>query len=402
MTDAVLERPETITNIVEIEQINRAEVEQPPEVTSIDPELRPREPLGVGFRRFGRRATAGITSLALVGSGAEASIAYATGEQTVPPPVVTVVTHGASASMNSVVNKKVIFAEDEHLSIKHVNPATCRTFKTFKNSADTIHGRVWFIDHNGVLCRTPDTSTGWIKRGGGASGRDCRNAAAPMNVPTPPLTKARIINVTNFKMKVNVHALAYEKVNANCPNSSAEGIARAEVTQAIRLRRFLKMSGSAKAHFGFSLIDKAVAKVSAQAQCTETTSNQTPPSPQQPPQNRPPQVMILNKPAHDIDTDQIQICAVESDADGDQLFDTWTAQIGNVSSEYKPDPINAPDKVCVEYTPPDVPTGAQEEETVTINVSDGLATAQDQASFPVVDDSVRPFRSANLIASPEV
>jgi len=127
--------------------------------------------------------------------------------------------------------------------------------------------------------------------------------------------------------------------------------------------------------FGFSLIDKAVAKVSAQAQCTETTSNQTPPSPQQPPQNRPPQVMILNKPAHDIDTDQIQICAVESDADGDQLFDTWTAQIGNVSSEYKPDPINAPDKVCVEYTPPDVPTGAQEEETVTINVTGGGQSA---------------------------
>jgi hypothetical protein len=398
MTDAVLERPEARTNILE------AEIIRQPLAQEIEPS--PREPLGLAFREFGRKATAGITALGLIGAGAEAPAAYATGEASVPPPVVTVVTHQASSSMDSIINKKVIYGEDEHLSIKHVNPATCRTFRTFKNSMDTIHGRVWFKDHNGVLCRTPDTSTGWIKRGGGMTGRDCRNEAAPMNVPTPPLVKARIINVTNFNMKVNVHALAYAKVNANCPNSSAEGIASAEVTQAIRLRRFLKMSGAAKAHFGFTLVDKAVAKVSAKAECTETTTtspNQPPPPPPPPPkQNRPPQVMIINKPAHDIDTDQIELCAVKSDADGDETFDTWTAQIGTVSSEFMPDPTNAPDKVCVEYTPPNVPDNSQEQETVTINVSDGLASASDQATFPVVDDNTKPFRIQSNMLSQEV
>jgi hypothetical protein len=404
MTDAVLERPKPEINLNLIEEREALEVYTPPERLEPDPQ----EPLGRAFRSFGRKATAGVTALALVGSGAEASLAYGDGEQALPAPVVTVVTHSASSSMSDAINKKVIFGEDEHLSIKHVNPATCRKFKTFKNSMDTIHGRVWFIDHNGTLCRTPDTSSGWIKRGGGKSGRDCRNEAAPMNVPTPPLVKARIINVTNFNMKINVHALAYAKVNANCPNSAAEGIARAEVVQAIRLRRFLKMSGAAKSHFGFTLVDKASAKASASAQCSETTTTTTtptPPPPVTPPppkQNRPPQVMILNKPAHDIDTDQIQICAVKSDADNDKLFDTWTAQIGNVSSEFMPDPTNAPDKVCVEYTPPDVPAGTQEEETVKISVSDGLASASDQASFPVVDDNFKPFRTANLSQSPEV
>jgi hypothetical protein len=131
MTDAVLERPEARTNILE------AEIIRQPLAQEIEPS--PREPLGLAFREFGRKATAGITALGLIGAGAEAPAAYATGEASVPPPVVTVVTHQASSSMDSIINKKVIYGEDEHLSIKHVNPATCRTFKTFKNSMDTTH-----------------------------------------------------------------------------------------------------------------------------------------------------------------------------------------------------------------------------------------------------------------------
>jgi hypothetical protein len=114
-------------------------------------------------------------------------------------------------------------------------------------------------------------------------------------------------------------------------------------------------------------------------------------------------VSILNAPKHDIDTDQIQICATESDPDGDHLFEAWTAEHGNVSAPFHPD-ATAPDKVCTEYTPNDVPTGGSEQETVTITVSDGEASASDHATFPVVDDATVPFRSASrsLTTSQEV
>jgi hypothetical protein len=82
---------------------------------------------------------------------------------------------------------------------------------------------------------------------------------------------------------------------------------------------------------------------------------------------------------------------MESDPDGDVLADTWTAEQGNVSTSYHPDPQQY-GKICVMYTPNDVPDGSQVQENVKVVVKDGHGhDANDVASFPVVDDNVRPF-----------
>lgn len=347
----------------------------------------------VFFRsRLGRKATAlGLVAglAAPAGVSTEAVAADDTGFQT----TTTVEVHNASESASAVAEKRIIIGEDVRLK-KGTNMKRCHWTKgAFTNSVRLATGRLKYYrdSQRGYLCANKNSPTGYVKVKGGETGRPCFNPARD-HAPRPRPNE-KVVNVRRLNVSFVLRAVAEANAEAVCTGANASGHARGEVTQRFNLKNYLKMRGSSQAGIYLKLEDKAKAKAIANAHCDSTTTitNQpnVPPPPPTRQQNRPPTVEILNVPAHVIDTDQQQICATESDPDGDNLSARWTAQLGNVSAPYHPN--GNLDETCTTYTPPNVPTNSTERETVTVSVSDGQFTASASGSFDVVDDNIRPF-----------
>jgi hypothetical protein len=348
-----------------------------------------------------RRIAAGASALAMVGA-AEGPAAYAT-EYTDTPPApaqpttkttTTMRTSEGTVSAKDVATKKVYLLEDVKLR-GTVHMDQCHWTKGgFTNSGRDANGKIRYYHDNipAKLCRSEASPTGFVKVAGGTTGRNCRNPATEKRAPAPVI-QGEVKILRSLNMKIKLKALSKVALIKECGYAKAE----ASVYQTINLKSWLRKKGNGEIRSVLALEDKATTKAEAKLKCvdTTTTTETTTTTPNQPtpkPENMPPTVSIENKPIkHDIDTDQLQICAMESDPDGDVLDDHWSAEQGNVSSSYHPDPQQY-GKICVMYTPNDVPYGGQVQENVKVVVKDGHGhDAQDIASFPVVDDNVRPF-----------
>ena len=168
--------------------------------------------------------------------------------------------------------------------------------------------------------------------------------------PAPPQT---------FTATATASASASATATVNCPSGSTSSTATASA------------SGSATASgSGSSTVSQADAQNKAQA---NAQANASAAASAECKQNRPPQVQIVNGPAHVFTNGQVQICANFSDPDGDQLQVSWSASRGTVSNG----------RDCVTYTAP----GTEGNDTVTVTVSDGLHSVQASVTFPVVKDT---------------
>ena len=233
---------------------------------------------------MGVKAVAGITGLTLavapnlvLAESASADTAPSTpNTPAAPAPTVTMHVQHSEVSVSDAASKKIIFVEDEHFSEKGINKDTCRNFKTFWNSGRDANGKlVWFKDHNGRLCRDSHLKSGWIKVGGGETGRNCGNEASPIK---HKVTHGEIVNVAHLNTKFTLEAKAVAKAAAFCGSAEAE----AEVKQRFNLKNFLRRKGPGMTHVGIKLYDKAVAKAKAEINCSEVTIV-TPPTPPETP-----------------------------------------------------------------------------------------------------------------------
>jgi hypothetical protein len=88
-------------------------------------------------------------------------------------------------------------AAQKHRLTKPSNCITSDGWNYYGTSAG--QGRHW--DHNMRLCRSSKSFTGWVKVGGGDSGRHCMNPATPANKPPAPhvpVIKGPITEVKSF------------------------------------------------------------------------------------------------------------------------------------------------------------------------------------------------------------
>jgi hypothetical protein len=371
------------------------------------------------------RIAAGASALAMTGA-AEAPLAYATeappvnssntSSQTVSSTktATTMKTSEGTVSAKDVAIKKVYLLEDVKMRAGvHMNQCFW-TKGGFTNSGRDANGKLRYYhdDIRAKLCRSDKSPTGYVKVDGGTTGRACFNPATINRAPAPVI-QGEVLILRSLNMKIKLKAIADVALTKECGYAKAS----AQALQTVDLRSWLRKKGNGEIRMVLKLEDKATARAEAKLKCVDTSTNtetnthttettttttNTPPPPPPPPpskppiivvppENKPPTVYIQNKPKHDLDTDQIQICAIENDPDGDNLADTWTAEQGNLSTSFHPD-LQQPDKVCVKYTPNDVPANSQVQENITVTVDDGHNhSASDNASFPVVDDNVRPF-----------
>jgi hypothetical protein len=195
----------------------------------------------------------------------------------------------ASSSVTAVAFKQVVLkglvVADEHIKVDHKSPTMgAKWFKTCMNSSTVLgqyHGGhiVQYVDHHCLLQRDSHSPTGWVKRGGGKTGRDCRNIAAPPPIKMPYPKVKHFVSVESFdKLLVNVHvtAKAHAEVHASCGSASGNGVssdwikisysayAKARSNETLRERLAATIIVRAK--------DKAVAN--ANVSCTPGTTTQ--------------------------------------------------------------------------------------------------------------------------------
>lgn len=156
----------------------------------------------------------------------------------------------------------------------------------YKNAAGQL---VWTWDTDMEVCPNKNSPTGWVKVGGGRTGRDCDN---PVSFKKPPGRIVKVFTVVKnlSKFRKAVNAKAFAKVTGSCPNTniSGEAIASGLVHVVIDRRMVVKAKGSSKrlkVLLREALKAKGVAKATAKLRLTCPA----PPKPQPPsPQPQPP------------------------------------------------------------------------------------------------------------------
>lgn len=184
---------------------------------------------------------------------------------------------------------------------KKKSPEVCRWFNKFYNSNYVLgyKGKIrYYLDNHGYLCKEPRSPSGWVKRGGGHTGLDCRNIAYPKKPPHKKIYKrpaAEFMSATSALVKVYVTATAQASVHLWCGDASALGSASDIVT--VRYSAYFKVkSTAAKVKLYLSIAIKAsdVAVANAKVKCSYTPppGGGTPPPPPPP---LPPSVAITGR-----------------------------------------------------------------------------------------------------------
>jgi hypothetical protein len=222
-------------------------------------------------------------------------------DATTPPAntTVTMVSRGLNVSEFAVASKNIVIGQNDNIKIDKATANNCIETKPgqpWTNSVRLANGSLYKYEETtpAKLCRDKFSSTGWVKRGGGETGKDCRNIASP-NV-TPAVHKnVEVINVTNlntsFILKAAVHIPLSE---ISCPGVNASGGVDAEIDQKFSLRSFLKLKGAAQVQEDFKLIDNAKVKAGLNMNCNSTETT-TPPTTTTP-GNIPPPPVITSTP----------------------------------------------------------------------------------------------------------
>lgn len=275
-----------------------------------------------------------------------------------------------------------------------------------KNCITTKPGQIWWSGGwgmngrafekettPGTLCRSKKSKTGWVKVGGGKTGRKCFNEAKVGNVPPGLVAKGRIIWVSSFA-EVKMHVKAHEKfkITAICGEASGEATAEIRLT----LRVVMNSRGSVVKKFFANVKADAWVTAKGKLECvpvvtqppatttvvttttpttttvvtTTTTTTTTPPANQKPVPSIPTQ-------HSEFTLYKREVCGTARDQEDQNNLNVWfTAERGGVipGSTRKIDAVTW----CFMYQAP--PTAGTDR--ITIHVLDGRNPEQTATSNP--------------------
>jgi len=190
---------------------------------------------------------------------------------------VTAAVAGKTVSANDMASAKVTILADDTvrggIKVVQVHSTKCHLAKTFYNSGEDVSGhRFWFIDHNGVLCPSKASPTGWVKVSGGKTGRHCMNPAKE-GPPPGKVIKGTVLLVKSFvNYSVHLRAAVAVEVHDTCGSAQASALA----TGTMSLSAFVRAKGDVDSGvFGsaiMSLSTSASAKISCSPPTTVTTT----------------------------------------------------------------------------------------------------------------------------------
>ncbi len=232
---------------------------------------------------LGRKVVGGIAATAITGPLGAALGAEAAGATDMPTAenAATMVVRNAQVKVSDVASKKVIVGEDVRIKVDKKNANNCvwtKPGQTWTNSVRLANGKLYYYPESvkAKICKDVYSPTGWVKKAGGKTGRDCGNPAKLKPMPEKPNVK--VINVRDLDTSFVLRALAIAKGSVECPGASVSGYARAEAKQRFSLRSFLKMKGAAQVRTGIKIYDKAYASAEVKLHCDSTTTPVTPPN----------------------------------------------------------------------------------------------------------------------------
>lgn len=158
------------------------------------------------------------------------------------------------------------------------------------NSGRGINGRLyWFWDTKMKVCPNRNSPTGWVKVGGGKTGRDCDNPVSFRRKPPGPVVKVFTIVRSFAKLRLDVKALASAKVVGRCPNIDVSGDARASgIVRATITRSWIVKAGGRASRLRVLIREDLKAKGVAIAAARLKLSCGAVPPGQPPPQQPPP------------------------------------------------------------------------------------------------------------------
>lgn len=338
-------------------------------------------------------APAATLALAFGGTATnEAISADAARADIVPAPVTEVTIQHADVSTSDIATKQITILADEHISEKGIKQANCREFSTFQNSGESANGqRFWFKDHNGRLCRDSASPSGWVKVGGGMTGRNCGNEAAPEK-PMGPKAVGTVLMVPKFNMMVTLTAHSSAPAAESCGTATAEATA----TQKMNLGLFLRSNSAGKAKIEAKLDDKLTTSAHSHIDCTTTTTTTpntpptppvVPPTPPTPPTvELPPSIVMENMPTEGGFIDDTQQFCAEATAnpvsDGVTVFFSDKYDMIPEGTIGYPDPNGDPNSYCVDETFDAVVPDEQVFATAIDNVNGQDASASSNP-FPI-------------------
>jgi hypothetical protein len=287
--------------------------------------------------------------VALLASGVIFATASPALANTTPVPVPGTQVANASPYMDDLAVKQVKFngkliVYDEQIKVDHQSTQGAQWFAVCTNSsyvAGSYHGNhiVGYPDHHCLLQRDSHSPTGWVKRGGGKSGRDCKNIAAPPHVKVPfPVFHGPLVSFSSrAQVTITVHARAHISSTLTLWCGSVSGSATAEDNVQVSYMTYAKLKGAAKMNFFAQFFVAAADSVSGKLHldCSYTpppvptpsstpTPTPTPTPTVTPPKNHPPHG-ILYVPVHRyVGSNDKGACVDEvSDLDGDPIKFTF-------------------------------------------------------------------------------
>lgn len=385
--------------------------------------------------RFGKIALPSLAGLALAGT-AEASTNIEA------PPSITI-THkttttefdiGKSRISEEAFSKAIVVGNYRTISKARVRRDVRRGVCDKLTARQVIKRGIRTQGYNGSgVGYYPDNRPGTFCDTDGDGDYDYRAECGNRSIEKRPVPKEAksIIWVNNFskaKVKVNVQEKITARAKCETTNTYAEGLARGsgKASAWIRLKNAIKANGKrlrkvvAKQELDASAEAHVKLRASANAKCYENSSKETttttttvvtppqeqpPQPPQQPPQqppkppeqppkppqpkpNLPPSADVVG-PQHVLVGGEVQICAYESDPEGDIVSRNFS-EIGNgnfISHAYPGDEAG---EWCINYKA----GTAGDYATVTYSVVDSVGnTAQDSESFEIYDGPKGQFRN---------
>ena len=294
----------------------------------------------------------------MLGAGGAAELAMAdTASASDQQPAVTMVSRGLNASAFDVASKKIIIGESEHIKIDQKTASQCIETKPgqpWTNSVTLPSGGTYYYTETtpAKLCHDKYSPTGWVKRGGGESGLDCKNAAKPIVMPKAH-ENVEVINVNKLNTRFTLVARVALNGSVECPGVQSSGSAFAEVRQKFNLRNYLRMKGNGQVNIDFKLADRAKVKAGLSLNCTSTETT-TPQTPEQPPVTSPqrPSIVIENMPTEGgFLGDTQQFCAkASSNPASDGVEVDFSSKYNMPQTATYADPNGDPNSYCTTET----------------------------------------------------
>ena len=230
-----------------------------------------------------------VAALAMIAMMFTAS-AQASGSVTINPndPHATTITlrDAAKVDISKVKVRAGYVGEWVLVSKASVNHKRCVWTKNGQRWTNSASGVGFYPEKTRAkLCKSSQSSTGWVKVAGGRTGSPCYNPAIPPKKKQPKLKWKKVLDVKSlhsFSFPVNAEASAEIDLQAtiNCPSSSfviglratagsrARGFYKVSIDSSILLKSKGKVNGRVKAAIkhalALDLIAKAAAKASGQ------------------------------------------------------------------------------------------------------------------------------------------